>query len=93
MIDREHKLSVMRQAKLLGFSRGSVYHSPRPVSDSDLALMRRIDELHLDHPFAGSRMLQRLLKAEGPILLSIPGLDRGRARVCEQNPFFGMWLW
>ncbi|WP_186806533.1 IS3 family transposase [Rhizobium leguminosarum] len=65
MIDREHKLSVVRQAKLLGFSRGSVYYSPRPVSDVDLALMRRIDELHLDYPFAGSRMLQGLLKAEG----------------------------
>lgn len=65
MIDRAHKLSVVRQAKLLGFSRGSVYYSPRPVSDGDLALMRRIDELHLDYPFAGSRMLQGLLKAEG----------------------------
>lgn len=47
MIDREHKLSVSRQAKLLGFSRGSVYYLPRPVSDGDMALMRRIDELHL----------------------------------------------
>ncbi|MBW9118429.1 IS3 family transposase [Rhizobium cauense] len=65
MINREHKLSVVRQAKLLGFSRGSLYYSPRPVSDGDLALMRRIDELHLDYPFAGSRMLQGLLKAEG----------------------------
>ncbi|WP_280993239.1 IS3 family transposase [Ochrobactrum sp. 19YEA23] len=65
MIDRAHKLSVARQAKLLGFSRSSVYYSPRPVSESDLALMRRIDELHLDYPFAGSRMLQGLLKAEG----------------------------
>ena len=65
MINREHKLSVVRQAKLLGFSRGSVYYSPCPVSDGDLALMRRIDELHLDYPFAGSRMLQGLLKAEG----------------------------
>lgn len=50
MIDREHKLSVVRQARLLGFSRGSVYYCPRPVSDGDLALMRRIDELHLDYP-------------------------------------------
>ncbi|MBK3745159.1 IS3 family transposase [Paraburkholderia aspalathi] len=65
MIDREHKLSVARQAKLLGFSRGSVYYSPRPVSDGDLALMRRIDELHLEYPFAGSRMLQWLMKGEG----------------------------
>jgi putative transposase len=65
MIDRKHKLSVSRQAKLLGFSRGSVYYLPRPVPSTDLALMRRIDELHLDYPFAGSRMLQGLLKAEG----------------------------
>ena len=65
MIDRSHKLSVARQAKLLGFSRGSVYYLPRPVPDGDLALMRRIDQLHLDHPFAGSRMLQGLLRGEG----------------------------
>ena len=65
MIDRTHKLSVARQAKLLGFSRGSFYYSPRPVSDIDLALMRRIDELHLEYPFAGSRMLQGLLRGEG----------------------------
>ncbi|MGO7042261.1 IS3 family transposase [Rhizobium acaciae] len=73
MIDREHKLSVVRQAKLLGFSRGSVYYLPRPVSDGDLALMRRIDELHLDYPFAGSRMLQGLLRGEG--------LETGRLHV------------
>jgi putative transposase len=65
MINRTHKLSVVRQAKLLGLSRSSVYYSPRPVSVGDLALMRRIDELHLDYPFAGSRMLQGLLKADG----------------------------
>jgi putative transposase len=73
MIDREHKLSVARQAKLLGFSRGSVYYLPRPVPDGDLALMRRIDELHLDYPFAGSRMLQGLLRGEG--------LEAGRLHV------------
>jgi putative transposase len=65
MINHGHSLSVACQAKLLGFSRGSLHYSPRPVSDGDLGLMRRIDELHLDYPFAGSRMLQRLLKAEG----------------------------
>ena len=59
MIDRKHQLSISRQAKVLGMSRGSVYYrprpvSPRPVSDADLALMRRMDELHLDYPFAGS---------------------------------------
>ena len=65
MIDREHKLSVVRQAKRLGFSRGSVYYLPRPVSDGDLALMRRIDELHMEFPFAGGRMLRDLLRQEG----------------------------
>ena len=65
MIDRKHKLPITRQAKALGMSRGSVYYLPRPVSDADLALMRRIDELHLDYPFAGSRMLQGLLLGEG----------------------------
>ena len=65
MIDREHRLSVSRQAKVLGMSRSSVYYLPCPTSDADLALMRRIDELHLEYPFAGSRMLKGLLQAEG----------------------------
>ena len=65
MIDRSHDLSVARQAELLDISRGSVYYLPRPTPPADLALMRRIDELHLDYPFAGSRMLQGLLKREG----------------------------
>ena len=65
MIDREHALPVTRQAQLLELSRSSVYYQPVAVSDTDLALMRRIDELHLEHPFAGSRMLKKLLCAEG----------------------------
>jgi putative transposase len=65
MIDRSHELPLARQAKALGISRGSVYYLARPTSNADLALMRRIDALHLKHPFAGSRMLQKLLKAEG----------------------------
>ena len=65
MIDRDHALPVARQAKILGLSRSSVYYKPVPVSDEDLTLMRRIDALHLDYPFAGSRMLKRLLRAEG----------------------------
>ena len=65
MIDREHTLSITRQAEALGISRGSVYYLPRPVSDADLKLMRRIDELHLELPFAGARMLRDLLRAEG----------------------------
>lgn len=65
MIDREHALSITRQAEALGISRGSVYYLPRPVSERDLKLMRRIDELHLELPFAGARMLRDLLRAEG----------------------------
>jgi putative transposase len=65
MIDRKHKLSLTQQAALLGISRGSVYYEPVLVSAEDLALMRRIDELHLEFPFAGSRMLRGLLAAEG----------------------------
>jgi putative transposase len=63
MIDREHALSVTRQADVVGIARSTVYYLPRPVSAADLALMRRIDELHLEFPFAGSRMLRRLLAA------------------------------
>jgi transposase InsO family protein len=65
MIDRTHPLPVVRQVKLVGISRSSAYYAPSPVSAADLALMRRIDELHLEHPFAGARMLMRLLKREG----------------------------
>jgi putative transposase len=65
MIDRSHDLPITKQAKVLNVSRGSVYYLPRPPSAADLALMRRIDELHLDFPFAGSRMLRDLLTAEG----------------------------
>jgi putative transposase len=56
---------VARQASLVGISRSSVYYVPRGVSETELALMRRIDELHLEHPFAGTRMLARLLRREG----------------------------
>jgi putative transposase len=73
MIDREHKLPVKRQAEVLEISRGTVYYQPRPVSERDLLLMRAIDELHLDHPFAGSRMLRDLLRQQG--------LDAGRLHV------------
>jgi len=65
MIDRSHDLPVARQARVLNISRGSVYYKPRPVSPEDLAVMRRLDELHLDYPFAGSRMLRDILNREG----------------------------
>jgi putative transposase len=65
MIDRAHALPVSRQVQLVGIARSSVYYQPHPVSETDLKLMRRLDELHLEFPFAGARMLVRLLKREG----------------------------
>jgi hypothetical protein len=65
MINPTAKLSVSRQAIALEISRGSVYYKSRPVSDADLKLMHRIDKLHMELPFAGSRMLQGLLVQEG----------------------------
>jgi putative transposase len=64
MIDSEHRLPVVRQARLLEQSRSSVYYLPRPTSGEDLALMRRIDKLHLELPFAGSRMMRDLLRGQ-----------------------------
>jgi putative transposase len=68
MIDRGHNLSLGRQAELLGLSRSTLYYEPRPVPAAELAIMRRIDELHLDYPFAGSRMLRDLLRGEGVVI-------------------------
>ena len=65
MIAPAHDLPLVRQAKALGISRGAVYYKPRPVSPADLAVMRRIDELHLNYPFAGSRMLRDILNRDG----------------------------
>lgn len=65
MIDRTHNLPVVRQCEILELARSTAYYTPKPTSPEDLALMRRIDELHLDYPFAGSRMLRDLLGNEG----------------------------
>jgi len=65
MIDRTHALPVARQCQLLRLSRSTAYYQPKPVSAVDLVLMRRSDELHLEYPFAGARMLRDLLRAEG----------------------------
>ena len=65
MIDRTHALPITRQAQIVNISRGSVYYQSEPISDADLKLMRHIDELHLELPFAGARMLRDLLRAEG----------------------------
>ena len=65
MIDRTHPLPVVRQCQLLTLARSTAYYQPTPVSETTLALMRRIDELHLHYPFAGARMLRDLLRQEG----------------------------
>ena len=65
MIDRTHKLPITQQAELLDFSRGAVYYQPRPIPAADLILMRRIDELHLQFPFMGVRMLRDELQKQG----------------------------
>ena len=65
MIDRDNELPLKRQAELLGISRGALYYQPLPIPEAELKLMRRIDELHLEHPFAGSRMLRDLLRLQG----------------------------
>ena len=65
MIDRHHDLPITRQVDALSISRSSVYYLPRPPSDETLALMRLIDRLHLNYPFAGSRMLRDLLRLRG----------------------------
>jgi putative transposase len=82
MIDRRHELPLVRQAEVLGLSRGSLYYQPRPVPAADLAVMRRIDELHLDYPFAGSRMLRDLLRGEG--------ITIGRERVASMMRQMGI---
>ena len=68
MIDPEHDLPIQKQAEVLEISRSSVYYQARPVSESDLWLMRQIDELHLNYPFAGSRMLRDLLWQRGLVV-------------------------
>jgi putative transposase len=82
MIERGHELALTRQAKLLKLSRSGLYYRPRPVSPGDLAIMRRIDELHLQYPFAGSRMLRDLLRGEG--------IDTGRQRVARMMKRMGI---
>jgi len=65
MINRDHKLPLTRQAELLNISRGAIYYKSRDVSAADLNIMRRLDALHLNYPFAGSRMLRDMLVREG----------------------------
>jgi putative transposase len=68
MIDRGHDLALATQADLLDVARSTLYRQPRPVPAADLAMMRRIDELHLDYPFAGSRMMRDMLVNDGAVI-------------------------
>ena len=94
MIDRAHDLPVARQASLLRLSRSSVYSQPRPVPPARLAIMHRIDALHLEHPFAGSRMLRDMLRAEGVVigrvavatLMRRMGIEALYRRPCTSKP-------
>jgi putative transposase len=101
MIDPSAKLPVVRQCALLNLSRSTAYYTPQPISESDLALMRRIDELHLQHPFAGARMLRDFLRQEGrnvgrrhvSTLMSKMGIEAlyrrpNTSRKHPQNPVF-----
>lgn len=65
MIDRTHQLPVSRQCQMLSLARSTAYYRPQETSESDLALMRRIDEFHVEYPFAGSRMLRGMLRDDG----------------------------
>jgi len=65
MIIKTHPLPVKRQAELLEISRANVYYLPVPTSERDLALMRAIDELHLEYPVLGARQLRKILRREG----------------------------
>jgi putative transposase len=65
MIDQKHRLPVVQQCQILELARSSVYYVSQPVSAADLVLMRQIDELHLQYPFAGSRMLRDILQMSG----------------------------
>jgi putative transposase len=82
MIERSHQLPITRQAEVLNISRGSVYYKPRAVPAGDLAIMRRIDELHLNYPFAGSRMLRDMLRREA--------VEIGRRRVATMMRRMGI---
>ena len=68
MITPQHALPITRQCQLLALPRSTAYYMPRPVAPADLALMRQIDELHLEYPFAGSRLLRDLLRLRGVVV-------------------------
>ena len=74
MIDTNHELPMSKQAKILRMARSTAYYKPVPVSESDLALMAAMDRIHLDRPYAGSRMMRDLLLRSG-----FAGVGRARS--------------
>jgi putative transposase len=77
MIDAEHAIGLGRQAQLLDLSRASLSYRPQPTSGEESAVMRRIDEMHLEHPFAGARMLREIcwVSAAFPSAASMSRVD------------------
>ncbi len=73
---------MRRQCELLGLTRSILYREPTPVSDRDRGLMDRLDRLHLEHPFLGSRKLA--------ILTSSPGEEVNRKRVQRLMRLMGL---
>ncbi|MFW1927445.1 IS3 family transposase [Acinetobacter ursingii] len=65
MIDKTHQLSVRQQSQLIQINRSTLYYKPKEISSTDLSLMRLIDEIHIDYPFMGSRMIRDMLQRQG----------------------------
>lgn len=65
MIDKTHQLSVRQQSQLIQINRSTLYYKPKEISSTDLSWMRLIDEIHLDYPFMGSRMIRDMLQRQG----------------------------
>ena len=81
MIDKTHTLPVTKQCRLLGLNRSTAYYRPKATSaEADLALMRRIDRIHMRYPFLGSHRIPDELETDGL------GTDNGRVnRKCVQR--------
>ena len=84
MIDRDHELSVTKQAEVVGIARSTVYYLPRPVPAADLALMQQIDKLQV-FPFAGARMLCRMLPTRNKVAVTPEGVSREDADVADEG--------
>ena len=65
MINKDFKITLTRQAELLCLNRTGLYYVPKPMNDNDLSILRKLDELHLQYPFMGARMLQDQLNRQG----------------------------